>query len=273
MKFPHKLGAALLAVTAILGLGLGNANAADLPDEAQAIAKRGTLKVGVKSDVPGFGIQELSGTYAGMEIDLAKKIAEALGLKPDKVEFTAVTAKTRGQLLDSGDIDMVIATFTITPDRKKNWNFTTPYYTDAISLLVKKNSGINNYADLADKVVGVAEGATSKDGLLASAKANGVTLTSDNFQTFPDYPSIKAALDAGQINAFCVDGSILTGYLDGATEILTSVRFSPQEYGIATKLSNKGLAAFVEGLITTWLADGTIDKIIADNKVAPSFKQ
>lgn len=146
MKFPHKLGAALLAVTAVLGLGLGNANAADLPDEAQAIAKRGTLKVGVKSDVPGFGIQELSGTYAGMEIDLAKKIAEALGLKPDKVEFTAVTAKTRGQLLDSGDIDMVIATFTITPDRKKNWNFTTPYYTDAISLLVKKNSGIIDMA-------------------------------------------------------------------------------------------------------------------------------
>ena len=123
-------------------------------------------------------------------------------------------------------------------------------------------------------VIGVGEGATSKDALKASAKANGVTLIDGtNFQTFPDYPSIKAALDAGQINAFCVDGSILTGYLDGATEILTTIRFSPQEYGIATKLSNKGLAAFLENLITTWLADGTIDKIIADHKVAPSFKQ
>ena len=53
-----------------------------------------------------------------------------MGLKPDKVSFTAVTAKTRGQLLDTGDIDMVLATFTITPERKNIWNFSSAYYTD-----------------------------------------------------------------------------------------------------------------------------------------------
>ena len=90
---------------------------------------------------------------------------------------------------------MVIATFTITPDRKNTWNFSTPYYTDAVSLLVKKNSGIKTYSDLTDKLIGVAEGATSKDALKASAAANGVTLDDNaNFRTFPDYPSIKAAL-------------------------------------------------------------------------------
>lgn len=269
----HRIGMFLLSAVAVLGLTAG-AYAAPLPDDVQAIVKRGELRVGVKSDVPGFSMQDLSGEYAGMEVDLAKKLAEAMGLKPDKVSFTAVTAKTRGQLLDTGDIDMVLATFTITPERKNIWNFSSAYYTDAVSLLVKKNGGIKGYADLASKLVGVAEGSTSKDALIAAAKENGVTLTDTaNIQTFPDYPSIKAALDAGQVQAFCVDGSILSGYLDPSTEILTTVRFAPQEYGVATKLSNKGLAAFVEENITKWLSDGTIDKIIAAHNVAPSFKK
>ncbi len=274
MHITRKLMSLLVAAIAVTGFALGTGNAASLPEDVQAIAKRGELRVGVKSDVPGFGMQDLSGDYKGMEIDLAKKLAEAMGLKAGDVRFTAVTAKTRGQLLDAGDIDMVIATFTITEDRKKIWNFTTPYYTDAVSLLVKKNSGIKNYPDLVGKRVGVAEGSTSKDALIAAAKANGVTLTdTDNIQTFPDYPSIKAALDAGQVQAFCVDGSILSGYLDGGTELLTSIRFAPQDYGIATKLSNKGLAEFVEGLIVQWKNDGTIKKLISDNGVAPSFEK
>ena len=269
----HRMGALLLSAVAVLGLAF-SASAATLPDDVQAIVKRGELRVGVKSDVPGFSMQDLSGDYAGMEVDLSRKIAEAMGLKPDKVAFTAVTAKTRGQLLDNGDIDMVLATFTITPERKNIWNFSSAYYTDAVSLLVKKNGGVKNYADLTGKLIGVAEGSTSKDALIAAAKENGVTLTdTDNIQTFPDYPSIKAALDAGQVQAFCVDGSILSGYLDPSTEILTTVRFAPQDYGVATKLSNKGLAGFVEENISAWLNDGTIDKIIAKNGVTPSFKK
>lgn len=273
MKRLHRMGALLLSALAILAIST-SAPAANLPDDVQAIVKRGELRVGVKSDVPGFSMQDLSGNYAGLEVDLAKKLAEAMGLKADDVVFTAVTAKTRGQLLDTGDIDMVLATFTITEERKQIWNFSSSYYTDAVSLLVKKNSGISGYADLTNKRIGVAEGSTSKDALIKAAKENGVTLTdTDNIQTFPDYPSIKAALDAGQVQAFCVDGSILSGYLDPSTEILSTVRFAPQEYGVTTKLSNKGLASFVEEKITGWLSDGTIDKIISANGVTPSFKK
>ena len=273
MAFLKKLSTLCVLVAFVLGMAVVSASAADLPAEVQAIVKRGKLNVGVKSDVPGFGMQDLSGDYKGMEIDLAHKIAEAMGLKADDVNCVAVTAKTRGQLVDSGDIDMVIATFTITPDRLKTWNFSTPYYTDAVSLLVKKNSKITGYKDLADKLIGVAEGSTSKDALIAAAKKSGVTLTdTKNIQTFPDYPSIKAALDAGQVQAFCVDGSILTGYLDGGTTLLTSVRFSPQSYGIVTKLSNKGLAAYVDNLVKKWLADGTIAAMIKANNVPPSYE-
>lgn len=284
MKRFSKLIAMALSVVMILALatacgGDNNSNNAnpntgtELPAQVQAIKDRGTLRVGVKSDVPGFGMQDiLSGEYTGMEVDLAKKIAESIGLTADDVQFTAVTAKTRSQLLDAGDIDMVIATFTITEERKESWNFTTPYYTDAVSLLVKKDSGIADYADLADKVIGVAESSTSKEAMIKAAGENGVTLTDANFGVFPDYPTIKAALDAGQVDGFCVDGSILSGYLDDSTEILSTVRFSPQEYGIATKLTNTELADYVEGLVTTWLGDGTIEKLISDNGVAASFE-
>lgn len=168
---------------------------------------------------------------------------------------------------------MVLATFTITEERKLSWNFSTPYYTDAVSLLVKKGSGISDYSDLRNKRIGVSTGSTSMNALIAAAADAGVTLTSSrNFREYATYPEIKAALDARRVDAFCVDGSILAGYLDDTTEILASIRFFPQQYGIATKLSNTGLAAFVDDLVQTWLADGTIDGLIAKNGVVASFE-
>ena len=252
--------------------GTNTAQTGDLPADVQAIVDRGVLRVGVKTDVPGFGYQDvLTEEYSGMEIDLAHKIAETLGLSD--VEFIAVTAATRGQLLDSGDIDMVIATFTINDERKESWNFTTPYYTDAVSLLVKTDSGIAGYADLDGKMIGVSTGSTSMEALIAAAAENGITLTKEaNFSEYATYPEIKTALDAGRVDAFCVDGSILSGYLDDSVVLLDSVRFSPQEYGIATKLDNTGLAEYLDELVNTWLGDGTIDQMIADNGVAASFE-
>ena len=90
----------------------------ELAADVQAIVDRGVLRVGVKNAVVGFGFQDtLTGEYSGLEISLAEKIAESLGVD---VEFTAVTAATRTELLDSGDIDCVMATFTITDERKQS---------------------------------------------------------------------------------------------------------------------------------------------------------
>ena len=79
-----------------------------------AAASAETFRVGVKQDVYGFGyLDEMTGEYSGLEIDLGAKIAEALGY--DDVEYTTVTAATRGQMLDNDELDCVIATFTIKP--------------------------------------------------------------------------------------------------------------------------------------------------------------
>ena len=77
--------------------------AAGVGADTQAIIDRGVLRVGVKNAVLGFGYQDpVTGEYSGMEISLAEKLAEQLGVD---VEFTTVTAATRTELLDSGDID------------------------------------------------------------------------------------------------------------------------------------------------------------------------
>ena len=116
------------------------ADPASYGEDVAAIVERGVLRVGVKNDVVGFGMYDmLTGEYTGMEISLAQMIADYLGVE---VEFTPVTAATRGQLLDSGDIDCVLATFTITEERKQTWDFTTPYYTDYVTVLVEGSSGI-----------------------------------------------------------------------------------------------------------------------------------
>ena len=244
----------------------------------QAIVDRGVLRVGVKNAVLGFGFQdELTGEYSGMEISLAEKIAEYLGVE---VEFTAVTAATRTELLDSGDIDCVLATFTITEERKKSWDFTTPYYTDYVTVLVENASGITTLADLVDKKVGVSSGSTSAKSLV-KAMIEGGFISGDNFDEesfdpatwtkgisfaqYDDYPTISTALSAGEVDAFCVDKSILAVYNTDSRSYISD-KFSPQEYGIATT-KDSGMSALCEELITTWLADGTIDALIAENGI------
>jgi len=259
MKIAKTLAVAALILTVGTGTIFAKGEQAGGGGPVDLIRSRGVLRVGVKSDVPGFGLQNpATGLYEGFEIELSKLIAKEIFGDPSKVAFTPVTAKTRGPLLDNGDIDFVIATFTVTDERKLTYNFSTIYYTDAVGLLVKKSSGIKSVADLNGKTIGVAQSATSKAAVEAAAKAAGVT---PSFAEFATYPEIKAALDSGRVDVFSVDKSILRGYLDNETEILPDA-FSPQPYGVASKLSNKALADWVDGLIKKWLSDGTIDGLV-----------
>jgi len=240
------------------------------------------LKVGVKSDVLGFGFKDpASGKYEGMEIELAEMIAKELGY--NGVEYTAVTAATRTELLDSGDLDCVLATFTITEERKKSWDFSTPYYTDAVTVLVEKSSGIKNLNDLVGKKIGVSTGSTSAFALVNAMAAKGLfpgytppasskdfDISSFNqagttFQQFSDYPAVSNALTAGTVNAFCVDKSILAYYATDS-RVFIEEKFSPQNYGVATK-KDSDLSKKIDDLIVKWLADGTIDKLIAKYKI------
>lgn len=233
--------------------------AGDLPAGVQAIKDAGKLRVGVKADVPNFGLQDAAtGEFSGMEIDLAYAIAERIGLTADDVEFEAVTAKTRGPLLDNGQLDLVIATFTIKPERLEQWNFTEPYYQDEVGLLVKKASGITNLAGLDGKTIGVAQGATTRDAVQVEADAAGIKV---KFLEFATYPEINAALESGRVDAFSVDKSILSGYVTDDSVILPD-GFSPQDYGIASKLGTDELRDFINEKLAEMESNGEMAALI-----------
>jgi putative glutamine transport system substrate-binding protein len=255
----------LLALTLVFGAfalsGCGSDTPAEndgestgsLPAGVQAVKDAGTLRVGVKADVPNFGLLDAAtGEFQGMEIDLAKAIAKRIGIAEDKIKFEAVTAKTRGPLLDNGQLDLVIATFTIKPERLEQWNFTAPYYQDEVGLLVKNSSGITGLAGLD------AQGATTRDAVQAEADKAGIKVT---FLEFASYPEINAALESGRVDAFSVDKSILSGYLTSDSVILPD-GFSPQDYGIASKKGTDDLTTFINEMLVEMESNGEMQALL-----------
>ncbi|MEH2928471.1 transporter substrate-binding domain-containing protein [Candidatus Ventrimonas sp. KK005] len=242
----------------------------DTSADVQKIKDAGVLKVGTKVDVPKFGLQNTAtGEMEGFEVDLAYEIAgkifgcTAAEAKEKKlVAFQGVTAKTRGPLLDNGEVDLVIATYTITEERKESWNFSDPYYTDAVGLLVLKDSGITSCADLDGKIIAVSQGSTTKKVFQEYLDEQGIDVKPE-FEEFDGYPSMAAALSAKNVDVFSVDRAILAGYNDDTTIILED-RFAEQDYGVASKLDNKGLAALVNEVVTDLKSSGKIDQMLKD---------
>ncbi|PAF47371.1 adhesin [Helicobacter sp. 12S02634-8] len=250
------LGAVFAVLVVACSSGGGGA---DKGGDLSMIQKRGKLIVGVKDDVPHFGLRDTkTGQINGFEIDIAKMLAKALFGDENALELVPVTAKTRGPLLDNGSLDMVIATFTITSERKRIYDFSTPYYTDAVGLLVKKTKGYKSLADMNGATIGVAQSATSQQAITQRAQELGIKV---KFSEYATYPDIKAALDSNRIDAFSVDRSILYGYLDASTEILPD-KFAPQDYGIAIKKSHTDLLHFVDKIINEKKQDGTLEALI-----------
>ena len=154
---------------------------------------------------------------------------------------------------------MIIATFTITEERKETYNFSEPYYIDEIGFLVKKDSPLADIGDMNGKTIGVGKMGTAKQALETQAKELNLNLS---YKQYDSYPEIKAALLTGEVDVFSVDKSILRGYDDDQTTLL-DYGFNPQEYGIATKKENKALADRINSFIQEIKENGELDKIIA----------
>ena len=233
--------------------------AAAAPD-IKAIKDRGVLKVGVKVDVPKFGYKDpQTGKIDGFEIDLARALAKKILGDENKIELQGVVAKTRGPLLDNGDLDTVIATFTITEERKNSYNFTDPYYTDGVGLMVKKSSGLKSLKDMNGKRIGVPQSATARKALQAEIdKIPGMKVT---FLEFGTYAEVKTALDSGRIDVYSIDVAILMGYMDDSVEVLAD-RYAPQLYGAATRKANTALAKLINDTFADMKKSGEMDKLL-----------
>lgn len=244
----------------------------EIPDtkDIQKIQDAGVLKVGVKKNVKGFGYKE-DGSYTGLEVDLAKKLADDLGVK---VEYTSVTPTTRQTLLEEGKIDCVLATYTITEQRKEMFDFSPAYYTGSVSVLVD-DENIQSLSDLSGRVIGVVSTAESAKQLVSAMVDQGIIDASSfdennfdastwtegvSFHVYDDYTSVDTALSAGDVDGFCTDVSILQNYESDQRHIINDT-FAKQPYGIATT-KGSGLSKFVKNEIKTWKKDGSIKALI-----------
>lgn len=266
------------AAATVAGLGLagcsggdsGSGSASgDSASKLQTIKDRGVLNCGVKADVLGYGyLNTETNEYEGLEIDLCYQIAAAVlettyeeAREQGLCEFTTVTPSTRGTLIDSGQLDIVAATYTITPEREEDWDFSTPYRTDSVGIMVKSANGWTSMEDLDGQTIGVSTGSTTQQLVEQMIEDNGFNCK-PNFTEYQSYPEIKDALDAGMVQAFAMDRSTLNTYMDDTVELLQpEIEFGTQDYGVATQ---KGcdLSKVVDDTVNELLESGWIDEEI-----------
>ncbi|HET6533167.1 MAG TPA: glutamate ABC transporter substrate-binding protein [Actinoplanes sp.] len=189
------------------------------------------LVIGVKADQPGLGLQT-GGTYTGFDIEIAKIIAKGLGVPDTGIEWKTTVSANREPFIQQGQVDMVVATYTINDERKKVVNFAGPYYTAGQDLLVPVDSTITGPEALAGKKVCSVSGSTP-------AKRIQTDYKDAQLQQFDSYSKCVTALAGGQVDAVTTDDIILAGYAAqdqyaGKFKVVGK-KFSEEPYGIGLK--------------------------------------
>ena len=121
----------------------------------------GKIRIGIKFDQPGLGFKK-NGTYVGFDVDVAKYVAKKLGYSEDEIVWKESPSKQREAMLQNGDVDYIVASYSITDERKKVVDFAGPYFVAGQDLLVRKDeTGIDGPKDLNGKRLCSMTGTTS----------------------------------------------------------------------------------------------------------------
>lgn len=170
MQKIKRLVSALVLATVIIGGLAGCSNSAstktDSPKAATSsldeIKKRGTIKIGVFSDKAPFGYVDSNGKNQGFDVYIAKRFAKDLLGDESKVEFVLVDAASRVAYLESKKVDLIMANFTVTDERKQKVDFTNPYMKVSLGVVSPDNAVIKSVDELKGKKVIVAKGTTAE---------------------------------------------------------------------------------------------------------------
>jgi polar amino acid transport system substrate-binding protein len=226
------------------------------------IRAHGILTVGTKADYQPFGFRNEAGQIVGFEPDLAAEIAKALGVS---LKLVPVVATTRVELLNSGDIDLVIATMNDTPERRKQVDFVEPsYYASGVNVLAPKAAHLHVWQQLRGEPACSVEGSF----YLPELKER----YDPDLRTFKDTTQVYAAVKKGECVAIYDDAAII-GQLQKPEwqdyEMpLRSLLVQP--WGIAVKQGNKELAAFVGDMVKKWHTAGHIEALEKVWQIPPS---
>ena len=215
------------AVLAVVGLGLSMAacgeagdddesdapevevseNAADAFDDGtrmKELAESGSVKIGVKFDQPGIGFKGATDDApTGIDPEIGKLLAASLGIAAEDITWTETISDNREPFLEAGEVDLVIASYSITDDRRKVVGQAGPYYVTGQQLLVKSDSDIASLDDVKGTEVCSVTGSTSLENIEAEgAKPRG----------FDTYSECVDQVLSGTVDAMTTDGAILLGY-------------------------------------------------------------
>ncbi len=209
----------------------------------------GTITVGVKFDVPPFGAKDpTSGTVQGFDIDLAKAIADELGVKPKYIE---ALSDNRIAFLKDGTADLILSTMTITAERDEEIDFSTPYFVANGRILVKEsNTAIKGVDDLAGKKVCTALGSTYEATLKKQAPKADLRLVDS-------YSECLELIQNGAVDAVSTDDVILTGMIIQDDSLkLVGDDLTTEPYGAGVKEGDKAFQGFINEVIAEYKSDG-----------------
>lgn len=223
-------------------------------DLYNSIIKKDKIVVGISFDSKPFGFKDVDGQIKGMEVDLAKEIAKRILGSKHKIVFKNVTSQDRIKAAMSGDVDMVISTMTITPQRKKFVDFSVPYFVAGQVICVKKDSKIDTHNDLINKKVIIILGTTGEKNIkrfAPNALIEGYINNSDAINAFKN----------GSADAITTDDSLLQGLaMENDNYIILPERLTKEPYGIAFKRSKQtnSLKNNINEIINEMKVNGTL---------------
>jgi glutamate transport system substrate-binding protein len=259
------LAAALTITLAACGGGGGSSNSsASLVDKAKSEKK---LIVGIKFDQPGLGLKKPDGTYAGFDVDVAKYVAKDLGVDESAITFKEAQSAAREDLIAKGEVDYIVATYSITDARKEKVNFGGPYFVAHQDLLIRSDSTdiVGPESLTANKKLCSVKGSTPAQ-KVKEKYAKDVQL-----QEFGKYSDCVTALLNKSVDAVTTDDVILAGYAAQNPGKLKVVGkgFSDENYGIGLKKGDAAGTSAVNAAINKMIADGSWAKALEAN-VGPS---
>ncbi|MDN5857934.1 MAG: glutamate ABC transporter substrate-binding protein [Pseudonocardia sp.] len=222
------------------------------------IAQAGTVRVGTKFDQPLFGLKGLDGKPVGFDVEIAKIIAAKLGVPADKITYTETPSKIREDVLANGQVDYVVATYTINDKRKERVSFAGPYYVAGQDLMVKKdNTTITGPDSLkaANARVCTVSGSTPAKEIVKYVDPANVVL-------FDVYSKCADALSNGQVDVVTTDNVILTGLVEASQGAfkLVGKPFTKEPYGIGIAKGDVKFCEFINKTLKEAEADGSYAK-------------
>ncbi|PKL10785.1 MAG: amino acid ABC transporter substrate-binding protein [Spirochaetae bacterium HGW-Spirochaetae-8] len=242
----------------------------------QTIKNRGYLVAGVNSANAGFSYLMPDGSYEGFEVEFAKAMSVAVFGTPDKVEYRPLTSKERFTALQSGEIDLLVRTATVTSTRdiELALDFTTPYFYDGQTFLVRKDSGIETLKDLEGATIAVLTGSTSETNLSDIMAANSIKYKPLLFESLDE---LKNAFFAGRADAWTGDKSSIAAtastYQNAAEYKTLEITISKEPLAIAVRHGDNNWKDIVQWvLFAMFLGDeknvssANVDAIKAETK-------